>query len=337
MQLAPLPTTIDPQLLAHSHLPPLSPELIPVSGLQSKYAGPATTTNWRSGIPRLAQAPIAPELPVEMDVGDSSTAEANTSGMSDDTARRLAKLQSMLSKLAMPRASVGGSSSPAEARASGRGPKVERRRTIGTSAGAYQEEYEVPLSDAPAAKPRASISGPTASTSGGQSNIRTPRRSSVGVLSSSSTAMIAAIAEGEVSAKPKSKVLQGVVAFVDVRTLEGDDAGMIFVDMLKSMGARVSPFSSSFAGSVADDRSAGDDATDAHAHSHRLQERASRNASSLPCAPRSQALPRRHLVGRPLRRDWAVRTRGSVPRGRRQGAHVSEGTFLASSYDERRS
>jgi hypothetical protein len=37
-----------------------------------------------------------------------------------------------------------------------------------------------------------------------------------------------------------SSVLNGVVAFVDVRTGEGDDSGMIFVDMLKGMGARVS-------------------------------------------------------------------------------------------------
>lgn len=37
-----------------------------------------------------------------------------------------------------------------------------------------------------------------------------------------------------------SSVLYGVVAFVDVRTAEGDDSGMIFVDMLKNMGARVS-------------------------------------------------------------------------------------------------
>lgn len=38
---------------------------------------------------------------------------------------------------------------------------------------------------------------------------------------------------------PKHTFLKDVVAFVDVRTLEGDDAGMIFVDMLKSMSARV--------------------------------------------------------------------------------------------------
>ena len=38
----------------------------------------------------------------------------------------------------------------------------------------------------------------------------------------------------------KHTFLKDVVAFVDVRTLEGDDAGMIFVDMLKSMSAKVS-------------------------------------------------------------------------------------------------
>lgn len=34
--------------------------------------------------------------------------------------------------------------------------------------------------------------------------------------------------------------LKGVVAYVDVRTAEGDDAGTVFVDMLKSCGAKVS-------------------------------------------------------------------------------------------------
>ena len=36
------------------------------------------------------------------------------------------------------------------------------------------------------------------------------------------------------------RVLKGCVIFVDVRTDSGDDAGGLFVDMLKGMGARVS-------------------------------------------------------------------------------------------------
>lgn len=34
--------------------------------------------------------------------------------------------------------------------------------------------------------------------------------------------------------------LKGVVAFVDVKTADGDDASMIFSDMLRSLGAKVS-------------------------------------------------------------------------------------------------
>lgn len=34
--------------------------------------------------------------------------------------------------------------------------------------------------------------------------------------------------------------LKGVVAYVDVRTAEGDDAGMVFAEMLRFCGAKVS-------------------------------------------------------------------------------------------------
>lgn len=36
------------------------------------------------------------------------------------------------------------------------------------------------------------------------------------------------------------KVLKECIIFVDVRTDDGDDAGSLFVDMLKGLGARVS-------------------------------------------------------------------------------------------------
>jgi hypothetical protein len=45
--------------------------------------------------------------------------------------------------------------------------------------------------------------------------------------------------------KPKHRFLRDVIAYVDIRTLEGNDAGMIFVDLLKDMSAKVS-FSRAF-------------------------------------------------------------------------------------------
>jgi hypothetical protein len=42
------------------------------------------------------------------------------------------------------------------------------------------------------------------------------------------------------STATETKCFKGVVAFVDVRTTDGEDASPIFVEMLKSLGARVS-------------------------------------------------------------------------------------------------
>ena len=43
------------------------------------------------------------------------------------------------------------------------------------------------------------------------------------------------------SGKKKHKILKGCVVFVDVRSDEGDEAGGLFIEMLKGLGARVSP------------------------------------------------------------------------------------------------
>ena len=67
----------------------------------------------------------------------------------------------------------------------------------------------------------------------GKENVALPPRTA-GSATGGDTTML----DGRVAA-PKHTFLKDVVAFVDVRTLEGDDAGMIFVDMLKGMSARV--------------------------------------------------------------------------------------------------
>ncbi|ORY89008.1 hypothetical protein BCR35DRAFT_300781 [Leucosporidium creatinivorum] len=228
--------------------------------------------------------------------GNSSMAAGNvsiasTASVSDETSKRLANLQSMLSRLQMPRSSTGSRSSLGSAAGSSSG--LPSRTEAKTLTGSFETEYTVPLapadeSQSTSTRPRSraslssvpssssttenrqsnialgrrrhsistrpstgssgivntsSRSGPlsssTTSTSQHQSNIRPPRRTSNILPTSSSTATIAAVTDGELSAQPKSNALQGVIAYVDVRTGEGDDAGMIFTDMLKSMGARV--------------------------------------------------------------------------------------------------
>jgi 3-deoxy-D-arabino-heptulosonate 7-phosphate (DAHP) synthase class II len=43
----------------------------------------------------------------------------------------------------------------------------------------------------------------------------------------------------EVTKVEKCTILKDVVAFVDVKTAEGDEAGGVFVDILRGLGARV--------------------------------------------------------------------------------------------------
>ncbi|KAL8280123.1 hypothetical protein RQP46_007453 [Phenoliferia psychrophenolica] len=289
---------------------------------------------WRSGIPRrmpsFANTPKAdlaakksssppPPLPTlasfqadadDADVGgdvsmaepvapnSSMTSAGNTSigGMGDETAKRLANLQAMLSRLAMPRArpdpaatasdaakprqslaastssrplntglgprsqSAGASTSTSTARvpiplaSTSTSSAPKRKPLVGTAS--YRNEYSVPLAPAHDARPppaaatrqshlprRQSVStlrptGPPPALAPPATSAAPPSRRTSIVSTSSSSSSSAAI-DGELAARPMSHVLAGVIAFVDVRTGDGDDAGMIFVDMLKSMGARV--------------------------------------------------------------------------------------------------
>jgi hypothetical protein len=64
---------------------------------------------------------------------------------------------------------------------------------------------------------------------------------SASVSASDSNPTPAAVTRAEKLKKPPAP-LKDVVAFVDVRTAEGDDAGKIFVEMLKGLGAKVCCF-----------------------------------------------------------------------------------------------
>jgi len=60
---------------------------------------------------------------------------------------------------------------------------------------------------------------------------------SVSLTDSKSRASLASIAADA----PACTTLKGVVAFVDVKTAEGDEAGGVFVEMLRNLGAKVRP------------------------------------------------------------------------------------------------
>ncbi|GAA5907610.1 hypothetical protein JCM5296_007202 [Sporobolomyces johnsonii] len=297
----------------------------PVASLSSIPRPTTTSTTTSSRLPRrvehpvvtaAAPAPAPPAAPLpprsanpsfvdhslmsidesaEMSVfapGDISTlSTTSTSSRSEETAKRLANLQSMLSRLQMPRQSTGGGGvSAAESR------RVSAEGIAGTGSRDYEVPIAPPAESGPARKVARRTSLPVASSSSSSTTTSTAtgyrRRSSAasrpiggiintgsaaGPLSQSTSsssagpsvtstrpaarrisssflpsnasssfsfdqpaASTSAAGLAESVGKPKSaNVLQGVVAFVDVRTAEGDDSGMIFVDMLKGMGARV--------------------------------------------------------------------------------------------------
>jgi hypothetical protein len=96
--------------------------------------------------------------------------------------------------------------------------------------------------------PTITVSAPMVSTSSRLSSIHRPRNSVLPAPSSGDESMssddgeqagdksLAAI----LSSTCGEGCLKGVVAFVDVKTADGDDASMIFSDMLRSLGAKVS-------------------------------------------------------------------------------------------------
>ncbi|GAA6013584.1 hypothetical protein JCM10207_004782 [Rhodosporidiobolus poonsookiae] len=278
---------------------------------------PAGTSRLPRPAPRAAVAaaavpPPSTDTSMAIDVPSTSSADLSTlsttststvtSTRSEETARRLANLQSMLSRLQMPasRRTSGGAGNasitstsmsmavgdtsressvpiapPAES-APVRRTSVGRagsRTSLGSTGSAAPQQGAV----AGSSRRRSSVVAPrpvggiintssalaNASFSGGAPSLSSasapslsaapPLRASTSHRRSSSAAgtsfahqssfsfsldSIADAAEGGAE-KEKKNVLQGVVAFVDVRTIEGDDSGMMFVDLLKGMGARV--------------------------------------------------------------------------------------------------
>ncbi|GAA5889237.1 hypothetical protein JCM6882_000683 [Rhodosporidiobolus microsporus] len=222
---------------------------------------------------------VAFDAPSSTSIADLSTASTSTvtSTKSEETARRLANLQSMLSRLQMPasRRTSGGESStsmslssapreyevpiapPAEA-GTARRTSLPRRTSAGlatpappSAAGVRRRSSVVArapggIVNTSTALGNISISSASAPNLGTSSRrISGPGSASFSHAHSNSsfsfdTSLIAEASGGvEQQGSGKSTALRGVSAFVDVRTAEGDDSSMIFTDMLRSMGARV--------------------------------------------------------------------------------------------------
>ncbi|KAK4050811.1 hypothetical protein OIV83_003233 [Microbotryomycetes sp. JL201] len=217
-----------------------------------------------------------------------SLSSGNTS-MSSATTEGLARLQSMLSRLQMPRQSMSSSTSRDGSRAARSTGSLARdnqsattmatrttlglgRPTLYSNATARDtpvsatSNARVTLSARRSTAPtRSSVTPPittnaTPGRQGAPSNtaarLAARKQAAANAIApqSRSSATIAAMANpfaassgssstSSIASAPgavvKSFALKGVIAFVDVRTGEGDDAGMLFVDMLKSLGARV--------------------------------------------------------------------------------------------------
>ncbi|GAA5963396.1 hypothetical protein JCM3765_003054 [Sporobolomyces pararoseus] len=219
-------------------------------------------------------------------IGDVSTISSTTSVRSEETAKRLANLQNMLSRLQMPRKSVSGSvgsdmasrrSSIESTVASGNSSILNKEERGGDSI-SMTRQRGLSASRLPSTAPRprggivdtssSSFRRPSISSVPSTSSVGPTRRISSSFLPSQSFDMSSTSSMSEISmlendesttevfSEPtikvqenhatSSSVLKGVVAFVDVRTGDGDDSGMIFVDMLKGMGARVTTRLSSF-------------------------------------------------------------------------------------------
>lgn len=212
------------------------------------------------------------------DGGDVSTVSSSTttSSRADETARRLANLQNMLSQLQVPRPNAAGSagSTSSSTRRVSIGAKTGASRAPRSSMSGSSSSMPPPAVASNTAR-RASMvraktsSAPVSGSASAPSLHRGPqmqsgttttarRKSIAGPLPARSSkasnenalssqapgsTLLRSSSAGNVPAQRAARgktCLQGVVAYVDVRTAEGDDSGMIFVDMLKDLGARVS-------------------------------------------------------------------------------------------------
>lgn len=219
------------------------------SNLRSVPAPPTPGAGFRSGIPRLAALPLTPSVipptpAMDIDVGSVPVLGPAGSATSA-TAARLQNLQGLLARLSQPRRDP-----PAQRRTS-----LTARRPASAPVSANSSldmsitgDSVVPLAPEGSMGPPLSRSARTSMPPPAMRAAPSARRHSIAADSTvvapsgRSTAAITAAftpADCDRPAGGNDQILRGVVALVDVRTGEGDDAGMLFVSMLKDMGARV--------------------------------------------------------------------------------------------------
>lgn len=339
--LAPLPplSVAPPGPSPSTHAPATSNLILPTLSLfdPDRIATDTTST---------AAAVAATDGDTTMsDTGDVSTGSSSTatSSRADETARRLANLQSMLSQLQVPKPSSAGPAASATlgARRVSTGAKAEHARAQTSTmppppvashtarrasmvkakgfAGAVRGSTSAPnLHRGPPIQPgsarRESLAGPT-TLGGGRSAKSSSERVSASRNPSTLAPGTAPLRASSAGNDPSHRAargktcLQGVVAFVDVRTAEGDDSGMIFVDMLKDLGARVSPpgrengFPARFVDFALKPGHAGHDSPFVADHPHRVQVWEADNPRLSPASfLHPTPAPGRHRVGRPLLR-----------------------------------
>ena len=255
----------------------LSP--IPGSPFHASYrsspAPPTPGKTMRSFIPRPVAVPPTPAvIPPTPAVGLAVASAAATGpgprgapgSVTSETAARLEKLQAMLGRLSGPRRegevadrrnslTGGGSAAGIQKRSTVVARRPSTAPSALTGANTVTGDSIVSLREPgpdgpPTLAPRSSmppVAGRPSAAAGRRYSVgmQPPAAASASVTvvapSGRSTAAITAslAMSGSPTDKDKSHVLRGVVAFVDVRTTAGDDAGMLFVSMLKDLGARV--------------------------------------------------------------------------------------------------
>ncbi|MBW0504032.1 hypothetical protein O181_043747 [Austropuccinia psidii MF-1] len=226
---------------------------------QSDLNGPTEDDDLASG--DTSNTSLESQRSMTSNLSSSSSNSTHRGNISPDTQERLAKLQSMLTKMSKP-------------------DNMTTSKSLSTGlhqVSATYEEYEVPIKDendrvsSSRARRRSSSVPASSSLSRSISNnskssqlsnnnqsseTRGRTQSKLPVQRRVSNILPSALLDFQddhpssstnslqyPSGRPekikKSSPLKDVVAFVDVRTAEGDDAGKIFVEMLKSLGAKV--------------------------------------------------------------------------------------------------
>lgn len=222
---------------------PNSSTMVPgKSSSSTGYSGLARDPARRSPLkPCQPPSPVReanPNLP-----GDASKAKVSATGTLIDNARRksltmetsksLFNLSAALAKLTVKRPSLEGKSADAEAitfasQQNGTVQPADNRKQSTTAS------LPITISRIPKSTSihgRSSLGGQSLSNLAGERDNRSESSSLKGMAR-------------DPTSTSSQNILKGVIAFVDVRTAEGDDTSAVFADMLRACGGRVSPVSS---------------------------------------------------------------------------------------------